>query len=73
MKTLIKKFNINLSKVKAKLCLSLRYNGDNIHLFVNGKKSTSLKQIIKMTTFQINFAWEAYLISLIMSRQKKYL
>ena len=42
-------FGINSSKAKTKFYLSLHYNGDdNSFLFVNGKKSMSLKQIIKM-------------------------
>ena len=46
-------FSINLKKKKA-LCLTLHYNGENSHLFVNRKQFISLKTIIKMTTFQIS-------------------
>ena len=63
-----KKFSINFSKAnfsisKTKFFLSLHCNGDNSYLFVNRKKSVRLKQIIKMSTFQINFVWESYLIN----------
>ena len=54
-----KKFGINFSNAKTKFCLSLKfclpYNGDNSYLFVNGKNSLGLKQIIKMSTFLIKF------------------
>lgn len=38
-------FSINFTKVK--FLLSLHYNGDNSYLFVNGKKSITLKPIGK--------------------------
>ena len=51
-------FGINSSKAKTKFYLSLHYNGDdNSYLFVNGKKSVSLKQIIKLQTLKLNFAF----------------
>ena len=68
-----KTFTINFSKANSKCSLSLHCNGGNSYFFVNEEKSGSLKQIIKMSTFQINFVWEAYLINSTMSRQKKYL
>ena len=46
-----KKISINFNKAKTQF--SLHYNCDNSDLFVNGNKS--LKQIMKMSTFQINF------------------
>ena len=45
------KFSINFSKTKAKFCLSLHYNGDNSHLFVNGEEICSLKPTIKLCLF----------------------
>ena len=33
-----KRFSINFSKAKTKICLNLHYNGDKSHLFVNGKE-----------------------------------
>ena len=39
-----KKFNVNFSKARTKCCLSWHYNGDN-----------SLKPIMKMFTFQLDF------------------
>ena len=45
-----KKFSINFSKANTKC-----YNGNNCYLFVNGKKSISLKLIIKILTFKLNF------------------
>ena len=44
--------NLNINSTKAKLCLSLHYNADDIYLFVNGKKSLNLKLTIQMLTFQ---------------------
>ena len=38
-----KMFSINFSKAKTLFYLSLHYNGDNSYLFVNGKRSISLK------------------------------
>ena len=32
-----KTYSINFTKIKARFCLSLHYNGDNSYLFVNGK------------------------------------
>ena len=43
-----KKFSINFSITKTTFCLSLHYDGDSRYLFNNGKKSVSLKLIIKM-------------------------
>ena len=51
-----KNFNINFSKEKTKLCLSLHYNGDNSYLLVNGKKPLSLRPIMETPTFQLGFA-----------------
>ena len=51
-----KNFNINFSKAKTKLCLSLHYNGNNSYLLVNGKKSLSLRPIMETPTFQLGFA-----------------
>ena len=48
-----KKIGINFNKAKTKFNLSLHYNCDNSYLFVNGNKI--LKQIMKTSTFQINF------------------
>ena len=65
MKALLhqKIFSINFSKAKTKFCLSLHDYGDNSDLFFNGKGSISSKQIIKLSTFQISFVLEAYLIT----------
>ena len=46
-----KKFSINLSKAKAKFCLSLYYNGDNSYLFVNGKEIYKFKASNKNVNF----------------------
>ena len=51
----------------------MHYNGDNSYLLVNRKKSISLKQVKKMSTFHRNFDQEAYIINLNMLSQKKYL
>ena len=50
-----KKCSINFSKTKTKFCLSLHYNGDNSYFFVNRKKSITLKQTRKMSTFDFSF------------------
>ena len=36
-------YSVNLSATKARLCLSLHYNGDNSYLFVNGKEMIKFK------------------------------
>ena len=43
-----KKFSINFSKIKTKICLSLHYNGGRGYLFVEEKKNLCLKLIIKI-------------------------
>ena len=54
-----KKFSVDFRKANTKFCLSLHYNGDSSHLFVNGKKSISLKPIIRRYTFLLNFISES--------------
>ena len=61
-----KKLSINFSEAKTKLRLRLLYNGDNNYFFVDGKTSLSLKPIIRMSTFQLNFVSEAYLMDLML-------
>ena len=51
-----KKFSINFSKAKTKFCLSLNYNGDNNHFFVNGKTTYRFKGNNKMSIFCHKFA-----------------
>ena len=46
-----KRFNISLSKVKTKFCLSLHYNIDNNYLFVNGKEVYIFKPSNKNNNF----------------------
>ena len=50
-----KMFIIDFSKAQTRFCLSLHNNYNNSYLFVNGKKSLSLKLIIKMLIFQLSF------------------
>ena len=69
MVALMHQFSINFTKAKTKLCLSLYYNGDNSYLFINRKKY-KIKANKKMSTFHPNFVQEAYLIYLIVLRQK---
>ena len=38
-----KMYSINFTKVNTKFCLSLRYNGANSYLFVNGKEIIKFK------------------------------
>ena len=47
----LKKSSINLSKAKAKFCLSLYYNDDNSYLFVNGKEIYKFKASNKNVNF----------------------
>ena len=68
-----KKFNINFTKANTKFCLSLRYNADNSYMFVNGKEYLNLKLTIKMSTFQLNFVSEVYLMDLVLLNLEKYL
>ena len=46
-------FYVNFSKANTKFCLSLHYDGDSFLLME--KKSISLKLVIKILTFQLNF------------------
>ena len=50
-----KKIEINFSNVTTKVSLSLHYNSNNSHLFVNGKGICKFKATIKMLTFRMNF------------------
>ena len=50
-----KKFNINFTKASTKLCLSLHYNADNSHLFVNGKEIFKFKDDNKNVSFPNQF------------------
>ena len=36
-------YSTNFTVANKKFCLSLHYNGDNSHLFVNGKKNINFK------------------------------
>ena len=55
-----KKFSMNFSEVKIEFCLSLSYNSHNIFFLLMEKKLISLKPIIKISTFLLNFVKEAY-------------
>ena len=48
IKTAEEHFSINFMKAKTTFCLSLHYICDSGYLFVNGKKSASLKPIKKI-------------------------
>ena len=61
-----KKFSINFTKAKTKFYLSLHYNGCKSFFLLMEKKSISLKLIIKMSAFQLNFVLETYLINLVL-------
>ena len=50
-----KKFNINFTKGNRKSCLSLHYNADNRHLFVDGKQIFKFKTSNKNVNFQTQF------------------
>ena len=51
-----KKFNINFSKASTKFSLSLHYNADNSHLFVNGKEIFKFKANNKYVNFRTQFS-----------------
>ena len=68
-----RKFSINFSKAKTNFCLSVHCKHDNSCLFVNGKKSISLKQTIQMSIFQLNFALGVYIIHLMLLSLEKYI
>ena len=50
-----KKFNISFTKANAKFCLSLHYNADNSHVFVNGKEIFKFKADNKNVNFPTQF------------------
>ena len=52
-----KKFSIKdkQSKARAKFCWSLRYNGDNSYLFVNGQEMFKFKANNKNVNFSTQF------------------
>ena len=49
--TTVKGYSINFGRARSKFSSSLHYNSDNSYLLVNGKKSVSIKLIIKKPTF----------------------
>ena len=51
-----KKVSINFSETMTKFFLSLHYNGVIVICLLTEKKSVSLKQIIKLSIFPLNFA-----------------
>ena len=53
-----KKCNINFTKGNRKSCLSLHYNADNSHLFVDGKQIFKFKTSNKNLNFQTQFCLE---------------
>ena len=50
-----KKVSISFTKAKAKFCLSLHYNGDNISFFLNEKEIYNLKVHNKNINFPVQF------------------
>ena len=50
-----KKYNINFSKPKTKLCLSLYYNADYSQLFVNGEEIYKFKASNENNNFPSQF------------------
>ena len=50
-----KKFSISFSKANTKFCLNFHYNGDNSHLFVNGKEIFKCKADNKNGNFLTQF------------------
>ena len=68
-----KKCSIKFSKAKTRFCFRVYITIMTIVIcLLMENKSISIKLIIKRSTFQLNFALEAYLINLTMSHQKKY-
>ena len=68
-----KKISIIFNKENIKLCLSLYYNYENNNFLLTEKKSISLKQMEKLSALQLHFVQNAYLITLTLSSQQKYL
>ena len=68
-----KKNSIISNKENTKLCLSLHYNYENNYFLLTEKKSISLKQMKKLSALQLHFVQNAYLITLNLSSQQKYL
>ena len=72
-----KTFTNKFSKAKTKFCFTLVYIAMMILVIclLTGQKSIHLKQIKKVSTFQIIFVLQAYLIvsNLTMLKNKKYL
>ena len=66
-----KMFSINFSKANIKSFLSLDYNPENSLIMEN--KYLSLKTTIEMLTFQHNYAWEVFLMDLVLLRLEKRL
>ena len=65
--------NLNINSTKAKLCLSLHYNADDIYLFVNGKKIFKFKAYNTNANFPMHFVSKVYLMDLILLSLEKYL
>ena len=61
-----KNFNINFAKANTKFSLSLHYNSNNSHLFVDGKEIFKFKADNKNVNF-LNFVSEVYLMDLVLS------
>ena len=68
-----KKFSVHFNKTNTKFCSTLHFNANKSYLFVNEKKSLSLKPKIKMITFQFHFVSEVYLMGLVLVSLNKYL
>ena len=68
-----KNISVNFSKGNTNTCLSLHCNGDNSYLFVNWKKSLSLKPVIEISNFSHSFVLETYLMDLAVLSKEKYL
>ena len=68
-----KKISSISNKENTKLCLSLHYNYEINYFLLTEKKSISLKQMKKLSALQLYFVQNAYVITLTLSSQQKYL
>ena len=68
-----KSFSINFSKTNTECCLSLHYNAGNSYMFVNGKEIFEFIADKKMSTFELNFVSEVFLMGLVLLSLEKYL
>ena len=68
-----KKLSINFSKTNAIFCLSCVIMLIIVICLLMENKYLNLKPTIKMSTFELNFVWEVFLMDLVLLSPEKYL